>query len=226
MAIFTYKGWKHTISSLLDKCCNTIQPVNCPDIAEPQEILTSDNLSHLAADKYNVTPGTTVNVRCLSNQSHKLIGVQSLTCLDSGQWNHPLPKCVPNSWNDNVQFITPLTNLTMNTPNFDFERVPLIVGISLLCFSCVSIAVLLIYLIHTRRKRSTEIKKKRIRSQFVFYNSHIASTAETLTADSDEHNKFRAFDTDATHHAPSISYSVPLMPYHDSFYSGRMTGSL
>ncbi|KAK3592366.1 hypothetical protein CHS0354_000985 [Potamilus streckersoni] len=209
----------------MNQILNTVEPVNCSSVAEPQEVLTSENLSHLAADNYNVTPGSIVNIRCLSNESHKLIGVNSLTCLDSGQWNHPLPKCVPKSWNDNIQFITPITNrtLTLNTQKLDFGKIPLIVGISLLCFSCVSIAVLLIYLIYVRRKRAIETKKARVRSHFVSYNSHIASTAETLTANSEQPNKI---DTEATYCAPSMSYHVPSKPYDEPFYIGRMNGSL
>ncbi|KAK3592365.1 hypothetical protein CHS0354_000984 [Potamilus streckersoni] len=200
--------------------------MNCPHIAEPQEIITSDNLEDLAVDNKNVTPGTTVNVRCLSSESHTLTGEKSLTCLDSGQWNHPIPKCVPNSWNENIQFLNPMINGTMSKQELHFGKFPLIVLLCLLCFSCISIVIFLAHLIYARRKRAAKRMKKRNRSQSIRYNRKTASMAKELTTNIDQSNLFRAIDTEESYHVPSISFHVPSMPYHVPFYSGRMTGSL
>ncbi|KAL3885123.1 hypothetical protein ACJMK2_025221 [Sinanodonta woodiana] len=75
--------------------------LKCPDIAEPQEILIPENLDYLTVDNYNVTTGSVVNIGCLSKDSHTLTGAKTLTCLDTGHWDNPLPKCLPKSLNDN-----------------------------------------------------------------------------------------------------------------------------
>ncbi|KAL3885121.1 hypothetical protein ACJMK2_025219 [Sinanodonta woodiana] len=200
--------------------------MNCPDVAELQELLTSEIFDDLAVDNYNVTPGTIVNVSCLSSESHTLIGEKSLTCLDSGQWNHPLPKCVPNTWNDNIQFINPINNGTMMTPELHFGKFPLIVLMCILCFSCISIVIFLAHLIYARRKRERKRKKARNRPQSIRYNHKTTSMAEELTTNIDQSKSSHAFDTEESCDVTSISLRVHSMSQQAQFYSGRMTGSL
>ncbi|KAK3592367.1 hypothetical protein CHS0354_000987 [Potamilus streckersoni] len=193
----------------MNQTSSSVGSVKCPDIAEPQEILTQENLDNIAVDNYNVTPGSVVNIGCLSKESHTLSGTKTLTCLDTGQWNYPLPKCLPKSLNDNVQFTSQLTNGTRSAQNLDLERFPLIVGLSLLGLACVFITIILAYLIYTNRRIRRQKKHTKYQSPFAMYNIQTISTVENLAETRDQLNWWRAFDIDTSYHVPSTSYHVP-----------------
>lgn len=67
---------------------------DCEQLAENTVIITSYNFNSLLLSNYDTSPGTQVNVSCLSKKTHDLVGPNALTCLPSGQWNDTIPTCV------------------------------------------------------------------------------------------------------------------------------------
>lgn len=58
------------------------EPVKCRDPGKPQHGL-------LSGDTYSV--GSEVTFSC--EEGFRLAGVTKLTCLESGEWSHPVPYC-------------------------------------------------------------------------------------------------------------------------------------
>ncbi|KAL3885031.1 hypothetical protein ACJMK2_025130 [Sinanodonta woodiana] len=183
--------------------------LKCPDIAEPQEILIPENLDYLTVDNYNVTTGSVVNIGCLSKDSHTLTGAKTLTCLDTGHWDNPLPKCLPKSLNDNVDFTSQPTNGTGSAPNPFLERFSLIVGMSLLGLACVFITITLAYLLFTNLQIRRRKKRAKYQSQFDMYSIESKTPVENRAATRDQLNCWHACDTDTSYHVHSSSYHVP-----------------
>ena len=71
-----------------------MSPALCPVLATPANgIITKENVKSLKLSTYSRGHGTTVTITCLTAPDYQLVGASTLTCLNTSQWDPPVPPC-------------------------------------------------------------------------------------------------------------------------------------
>ncbi|XP_052237458.1 uncharacterized protein LOC127848841 [Dreissena polymorpha] len=135
--------------------------VLCPVLVEEVNVITLKNMDSLLLSTYSRLPGTQVRVKCLSELTHSLIGRELITCLPSGQWNAPLPKCIKDTNKDNMKDIifaqvTPEASARTSIATTDLNQIPLFLTLGAVGIICILLIGFLLYALY----RHKQVKKR------------------------------------------------------------------
>lgn len=166
--------------------------VLCPKLADESIIITEDNINSLSLSSYERTPGTHVNITCLSNATHRLIGSSTITCLETGQWDAPIPICelikqnvieITKSPTQSSGAVIGIVNSASN-----LTVLPYWIGLGVLAGFSVLLVILLCYSCYLLRRRKR-------RSEIIFTDTSRSSTPSSeLWVDMASSSNFRCHE--------------------------------